>query len=333
MLRKLGVRSIVFAKGALVAACVAMAGGAEAALENFPNKRVHVISAHAAGSGPDVALRLVAEQLSKKWNQPVVVENKPGGSGFIAINALRQAEPDAHTLLLFDAVHVTTNPFTFSQLPYDPDEDLALIVPLFRNGFFVAVGADSPYQSVDDVIKAARDRSGELTYGSWFVGSPGHLGALRLEKVTDTSMTHVPYKEMGRLYGDVSTGQVDWAFGSAASAGPMEQADKVRFIAYSGSERSELYPDVPLVSESETAKDYTLFAWIGIAAPKGTSLELRQKLNADFIEALQSDQVRERFKAMGYEHMLMTVDEFAAYVKSERDTWGEIIKAANLKLD
>src|SRR5690606_36069348 len=130
---------------AMVAAAFA-SGSVSAAPDDFPTKRVHIISAHPAGSGPDVAVRLVAEQLTKKWGQPVIVENKPGGNGFIAIQAVQQGQPDGHDLLLFDTAHVTTHPYTFNKLPYDPDKDIALVGPLFKNGFFVAVPKDSSFQ-------------------------------------------------------------------------------------------------------------------------------------------------------------------------------------------
>lgn len=301
--------------------------------QSFPTRPVRVISSFPAGSGPDVGLRIVADALSKKWKQPVVVDNRPGGNGFVAIAGLKQAKPDGYDLLQIDMAHVVTHPYTFGNLPYDPRLDLAPITPLFSNEFFVAVGKDSAYKSMDDIIAAARAKPGEVTYGSWFNGSPGHLGALRLEAATGTKMAHIPYKEMSQLYGNVSIQEVQWALGSAASAGPLERAGKLRFIATTGTRRSAMYPDLPLASEAKGAAGFSLVSWTGLAAPRGTSKELRDAIAADVSEALKSPEVQEKFRAMGYDAMPMSPEAMAAFIERERGVWSKIIAAANLKLD
>ncbi len=318
----------------LAAAAAALAFGAPGApAQDFPVRPVRIISSFPAGSGPDAAMRIVAEQLAVLWKQTVVVENRPGGNGFIAIAALKQAAPDGHELLQFDMAHVTTHPYTFSKLPYDPRTDLALVRPLFQNEFFVAVGADSPYRSVADIVAAAKARPGELTYGSWFNGSPGHLGALRLEAATGVKMLHVPYKEMSQLYGSVATQEVQWALGSAASAGPLVQAGKLRFIATTGTRRSALYPDAPPMRETPGAESVSLMSWTGLAAPRGTPRALRERISADVARAIASAPVQERFRQVGYDAMDMGPDELAAHVERERKVWRAIIEAAHLRLD
>jgi len=299
----------------------------------FPTKTVRVISSFPAGSGPDAGLRIVAEALSKKWNQPVVIDNRPGGNGFIAIGALKQAAPDGHELLQMDMAHVVTHPYTFSKLPYDPRVDLEPIRPLFQNEFFVAVGTNSPYKSVDDIVAAARARPGQLTYGSWFNGSPGHLGALRLEAATGVKMVHVPFREMSQLYGNVATQEVQWALGSAASAGPLEKAGKLRFLATTGTSASRMYPGVQPASQAAGAADFSLMAWTALAAPRGTPKAVREKISADMREVLLSPEVQDRFKAMGYDLLDLGTDAFVQYIEREREVWSKIIANANLKLD
>lgn len=299
----------------------------------FPTKAVRIYAAYPPGSGPDAAMRLVAEQLSKKWGQPVVVENRPGGNGFIAINALKQAAADGHELIEFDMTHVTTHPHTFSRLPYDPRTDLELIRPLFQNEFFFVVAKDSPLHTVDDIVAAARAKPGQVSYGSWFNGSPGHLGGLRLQHATGTQMPHIPYKETSQLYGDVATQQVQWALGSAATAGPLEKAGKVRFIASTGTMPSSIHPQLPLASASPGLGKFNLVSWVGLAAPKGTPRPVRDKISRDLAEALASASVRERYRTMGYDLMDLGPDEFAAHVERERQVWGQIIASTGLKLD
>lgn len=299
----------------------------------FPSRPVRIVTAFPAGSGPDVALRVVAGRLAKQWAQPVVVENRPGGNGFIAIQAIRQAAPDGHELIQLDSNHLTTHPHTFTTLPYDPQKDLEPVRPLFRNGFFVAVAADSPYRTLDDLVAAAKAQPGRLSYGSWFNGSPGHLGALRLSRMQGLEMLHVPYKEMSQLYAGVASKEVQWALGSAASAGALEKAGRLRFIALAGPARSKAYPNVPSADESASARGYEVSAWTGLFAPRGTPLALRERISADVLEALKSPEAAERYRALDYELFDAGPQAFAAAIARETRSWGDIVKSANLKLD
>jgi 3-(3-hydroxy-phenyl)propionate hydroxylase len=318
---------------AVTLASALMPSPADAQTTNFPTKPVRILTAFPAGSGPDVALRVVAERLSMKWTQPVIVENRPGGNGFIAINALKQAAPDGYDLIQLDSNHLTTHPHTFSKLPYDPQKDLEPVRPLFRNNFFIVVARDSPYKSLNDIVAAAKAMPGQVSYGSWFNGSPGHLGGLRLQKSKGIEMLHVPYKEMSQLYSAVAVQEVHWAVGSAASAGPLEKAGKLKFIAIAGPTRSKAYPDSPSVDEAASTKGYKVSSWTGLFAPKGTPKALREKISADVLEALKSPEVTERYRGFDYEIFDAGPDAFADVIRRETKNWAEIIKTANLKLD
>lgn len=299
----------------------------------FPAKPVRVVTAFPAGSGPDVALRAVAEQLSRKWGQPVVVDNRPGGNGFVAVAAIKQASPDGHQLIQLDSNHLTTHPHTFNRLPYDAQKDLEPVRPLFRNNFFVVVSKDSPFRSLDDIITAAKAQPAKVTYGSWFNGSPGHLGGLRLQKLRGIEMLHVPFKEMSQLYTSVATQEVQWALGSVASAGALEKSGKLRFVAIAGSTRSKAYPNVPAADETVGGRGYEVAAWTGLFAPRGTPRAVREKISADLLEALRSPEVQERYRGFDYEMFDAGPDAFAEAIARETRAWGDIIKAANLKLD
>ena len=294
---------------------------------------MRILTAFPAGSGPDVALRVVAERLGKKWGQPVIIDNRPGGNGFIAINALKQAAPEGYDLIQLDSNHLTTHPHAYSKLPYDPQVDLEPVRPLFRNHFFVVVAADSPYKSLGDIVAAAKAKPGGITYGSWFTGSPGHLGALRLDKMMGVQMLHVPYKEMSQLYAATAVKEVDWSLGSAGSAGPLEKAGRVKFLAIAGPKRSKAYPNVPSVDETPATKGYEVAAWTGLFAPKGTPKALREKISADVKEAVASPEAVERYRGFDYEIFDAGPDEFAAVIRQETKSWGDVIRAAKLKLD
>ncbi len=164
--------------GLLASMALVFVGHAQA--QSWPTKPVRIITAASAGSGPDVSLRMIAEQLSKKWGQSVVVDNRPGGNGVVAINAFRGTAADGHDLIHLDSSMLTSNVHLYSKLSYDPQKDFEPIRPTLQTDFFVVVGKDSAYKTIDDVLAQARAKPDSLNYGSWGQGSPGHLGALRL---------------------------------------------------------------------------------------------------------------------------------------------------------
>ncbi len=303
------------------------------AQSDFPSKPVRLITAFPPGSGPDAALRLVADGLGKLWKQQVLVDNKPGGAGFIAIDAFRQGAPDGHTLLQLDSNHLTTHPHTYAKLPYDPQRDLEPVRALLRNYFFVAVSSASPYQTLEDLVAAARKAPGKLNYGSWFVGSPGHLGALVLQSQRGIEMTHVPYKEMTQLYAAVAAREVDWALGSAGSAGPLVKAGRLRFLAFTGPQRLETYPQVPSVAENAASKAYDVSAWTGLFAPRGTPLALRNRIAADISSVLATPLAAERYRDWGYNQFDVATEAYAQVIARETTSWADLIRKAGLRLD
>ena len=317
--------------GLLASMALVFVGHAQA--QSWPSKPVRIITAASAGSGPDVSLRMIAEQLSKKWGQSVVVDNRPGGNGVVAINAFRGTAADGHDLVHLDSSMLTSNVHLYSKLPYDPQKDFEPIRPTLQTDFFVVVGKDSAYKTIDDVLADARAKPDRLNYGSWGQGSPGHLGALRLQSTTGTKMQHVAYKEMPQLFAAVATGEVQWALGSMASAGPMEKSGRVRFIGVGAAQASPYYPSAPGMAGSATAKDFVANAWFGLFAPKGSSSAFREKIAADVTQAMAVPEVAERYKTLGYNRFDMKPDEFAQYIQKETQIWGKIISDAKLKLD
>jgi tripartite-type tricarboxylate transporter receptor subunit TctC len=301
--------------------------------KEFPSRTVKLITPFPPGSGPDAALRLVAEQLGKRWNQAVVVDNKAGGNGFIAVSEFKRANNDGHELLQLDNTHCTTHPHTFAHLPYHVEQDFTPLRMILRTQFFVAVGADSPFRTLDDIVAAARARPERVTYGSWFVGSPGHLGALRLQALTGVQMTHVPFRDFGQLYGAVATREVEWALGSAASAGALERAGKLRFIALAGPARDPLYPQVPATAESPTLKGFEVAGWTGLFAHARVAPEVRDRLSADIAAALAAPEVMERYRSLGYESPDIATTAFADLIRRETFSWSDTIRVAHLRLD
>lgn len=307
--------------------------GTAARAQNFPGKPVRVVTPFPAGSGPDAAMRVLGEQLARKWRQPVLIDNRPGGNGFIAIAAFKSAAADQPTLLMADSNHTTTHPHTFTRLPYDVQKDMRPVGMILRTPFFVTVAADSPFHSLEQIVAAAKSRPGAVSYGSWFLGSPGHIGALRLQTLRGIDMLHVPFRDFGQLYAAVASREVDWALGSAASAGALEKAGKLRFLALAAPHRDPLYPNVPSTAELPGLGGFEVNAWAGLFATPATPQALVDRIAGDLREALDKSEVAERWRTFGYEAPRLSPGQFAQLIKSETDAWAGVIRAANLKLD
>ncbi|MDB5930295.1 MAG: hypothetical protein JWR60_2002 [Polaromonas sp.] len=320
------------ALGGLLLLAAAMAPQPAQAQE-FPTKAVRIVTPFPAGSGPEVALRLVADRLSKRWSQPVIVDNRPGASGFIAIDAIKRAPPDGHELLQLDNAQMAAQPFLFKKLPYELLRDFEPVTPIFRNYFFVNVPVASPYKSMADLTAAARAKPDQVNYGSWFVGSPGHIGAAMLETGAGVKMTHVPYKEMSQLYVGVANQEVDWAFGSAASAGAMQRAGKNRYLAVAAPRRVAGFPDVPTVAESGGPAGFELSAWTALLAPKGTPKATVEKIQKDVAAIMAEPDFRDRYTAMYYEPYALNTDGFLQQLRTDSQRYGDTIKRLNISLD
>ena len=301
--------------------------------QEFPTKPVRIVTPFPAGSGPEVALRLVADKLGKRWGQPVIVDNRPGASGFIAIEAVKRAAPDGHDLLQMDNAQMAAQPFLFKKLPYDLLRDFEPVTPILRNYFFVTVPVGSSFKTMGDLVASAKAAPDKVYYGSWFIGSPGHIGAAMLESATSTRMTHVPYKEMSQLYVAVGNKEVDWAFGSAASAGAMQRAGRTLYLAVAAPTRVAGFADVPTVAESGGPAGFELSAWTALLAPKGTPKAVVEKIQKDVAAVLAEPDVKDKYATMYYEPFSLNSAQFLQQLRTDSQRYGETIKRLNISLD
>ena len=299
----------------------------------FPTKPVRIITPFPVGGGPDGVARLAAEKLSRKWGQPVTVDNRPGGNGFIAIDAWKRGAKDGTDLLILDNVHLAAYPTLFKKLPYDAAKDFNIVQPLFKTHFFFTVPTNSKYKSVADIIADAKANPGKLNYGSWSVGNPVHLGSELFESMTGTQMEHVIFKETTQLYTSVATGEIDFALGSAGTAGPMYRAGKLRLLAFTAPKRSADFPDIPTVGESGGPKDFEVIGWNVVAVPPSLPAATADQSRKDLVEVLKDKDFIEKFKTFGYEPFPTTPEQFKATVKSETQRFGDVIRKAKISLD
>jgi tripartite-type tricarboxylate transporter receptor subunit TctC len=304
-----------------------------AGAQTFPTKPVRIITPFPVGSGPEGVARLIADKLSKSWGQPVTVENRPGGNGFIAIDAFKRGATDGHELLQLDNVHLTAYPHLFKKLPYDPVKDFEPLTPLFKAFFFTTVAVNSKYQTMADLIADAKAHPGKLNYGSWSVGNPVHLGTARLEIATGTDMQHVIFKETSQLYTSVATGDLSFALGSNATAGALQRAGRIRFLAVAAPKRLTAFPDVPTFAESGGPKDFEVSGWTTLAAPPGLPKAVADKIQRDIEKALAEPDMREKFLSFGYEPFTATREQFAQHIKAESTRFAEVIQKTKAALD
>lgn len=299
----------------------------------FPSKPVRIVTPFPVGGGPDGVARLVADKLSRAWGQPVTVDNRPGGNGFIAIEAWKRGARDGHDLLILDNVHLAAYPSLFKKLPYDAAKDFDALLPLFKTYFFFTVGAGSPYKTVADIVADAKAHPGKLNYGSWSVGNPVHLGSELFASMTGTQMEHVIFKETTQLYTSVATGELHFALGSAATAGPLYQAGKLKLLAVSGPRRMAAYPDVPTVAQSGGPRDFEVTGWNALAVPPQLPAGVADKIRNDVAQALTGADVLEKFKSFGYEPFPIGRADFSAFVQAESERFGGVVRKAGIALD
>lgn len=301
--------------------------------QQYPAKPVKFITPFPSGSGPDSVLRIVADKLTKQWGQQVLVENRPGANGFIGIEAGKKAPPDGYTFVQADDAHVALQPHLYKNIPYDVVKDFDPVATLFRTYFFVVVPANSSFKNMTDLIEAAKAKRGELTYGSWFIGSPGHVGAAMLEAATGTQMTHVPFKEMTQLFAAVANNDVAWSFGSAASSGPMYRSKKVRYIAVAAPKRVAGFEDVPTVAEAGGPPNFEVRAWVAIFAPKGTPQPIIARVNESINKALAEPDVKERFAGFGFEPFASAPGDIGKLMETDSKKYGEIVKRSKISVE
>jgi tripartite-type tricarboxylate transporter receptor subunit TctC len=311
----------------------ALAGGAAHAQADFPNKPVTLITAFAPGSGPDATLRLVAEKLGKAWNQRVLVDNRPGGGGFIAMDAAKRAAPDGYTLLQLDSDHLAAVPHLYKQRGAEAIKSFEPVASIFRTTFLVAVAKDSPFKTMTDIVAAAKAAPGKVTYGSWGVGSPGHLGAELLEMQTGISMTHVPYKEVSQLFMSVATNDVAWSLGTLPSSSGAYKAGKLRYIAVAANKRLPQVPEVPTAAEAGGPADFDVNAFVVLVSPKGINPALRAKINADVAKVLTDAEIKTRFDTFAFEPISWSTEDITRNAEAKSKVYEQLVKKANISLE
>ncbi len=314
----------------LLAATFAAPAGAQG---DYPARPVTIVTAFAAGSGPDAVLRLVAEKLGRAWNQRVLVDNKPGGGGFIAIDTVKRAPADGYTLLQLDSEHLAALPHLYKSRGFRTLDTFEPAAALFRTPFMVAVAADSKWKTMADLSAAAKAAPGRVSFGSWGVGSPGHLGAEQLEMATGIEMQHVPFREVSQLFTSVGTGDVSWSFGSIPSSQGAYKAGKLRYLAVAAARRIPQLPDVPTVAEAGGPAGFEVNSFVVLVAPKGLPAPVRARINADVAKAVAEPDIRARFDTFAFEPLAWSPEEIVRQAEAKSRVYEALVQRKNISLD
>ena len=311
-----------------VAMLAAMLVGSAAAQETYPARPVTLTHGFAAGGNGDVMSRIVAEALSPRIGQPVVVEPRPGAGGNTAAARLAKSLPDGYTLISLTGGHAVSGAL-YKSLPFEPIDDFEMISTYGYQSFMIAVQKNSPIRTVADLIKAAKAAPGKLTFSSVGVGSTQHLAGELFAAMTGIQMTHVPYRGGSAPMTDLIAGTIDVSFDSITVIDPQFRGGNVHVLGVTSGTKWWSTPDV--VTVAETVPGYDVRTWLGMATPKGAAPAIVQKLNAATRAALADPAVIDRLrKAGGMNVQGSSPEEMRTLVTSQIATWKKVIAGANI---
>jgi tripartite-type tricarboxylate transporter receptor subunit TctC len=321
MMRILGFAAALFALAAT---------GAHA--QDYPTRPVRILVPYAPGGISDIAARIVGAKLTEAFGRQVIVENRPGGNGFIAVTDAVKSAPDGYTLVMVTTGDVAINPALFQHVPYNVERDLAPIATVSDAPMVLATNADSPYKSVADVIAAARAKPGTLN-----VATPGYgsINQLVLESIalnTGTKFVHVPYKGGAPAAQALVAGDIPLGVLASSSVAPHVASGKIRVLAITTGKRSPLNPDWPTLQEAG-AGDINASNWTALMAPKAVPQPIVDKLNAKVVEILKLPDVKERFAAGGVSTIPSSPAELAERIRREAAVYRVVVEKANVHVD
>ena len=290
---------------------------------------LHFVVGFPAGGGLDTMTRLIAERVRVASGRPVIVENRPGGGGRIAAEAISRAEGDGNTLFAAPIVTTAFFPFVYKNLTFDPLTDLTPVTRFTTFQFALAVNRDLPVRDVREFIAYLKANPGKTSFGSLSAGTPSHFLGEMFNRATGTDMVHVPYRGSAPALTDLQGGQIQAAFDTTASVMQLYKADRVRVLAVTGTRRSALLPDVPTFAELKLGLGdmETAELWYGFFAPGKTPAPLVAQLNAMIVEALKDPQLVSKLEALDVRVVSDTPEQFKRIIASDYERWGKLIRA------
>lgn len=317
----------------LVLICVAKTTYAQAtSLASYPLKPIRLIVPFPAGGGNDVVARVIAQKLSERLGQPIVIDNKAGANGIVGIQALIASAPDGYTLAVASAGPIAVNPSLYERLAYDPVKDLTSITNLVSLPLLLVTHPSLPVKNIKELVALAKTKPGQLYFCSPGSGNSAHLAGELFNAMADVKLVHVPYKGQGPAMADLLSGQVQMLFSSIPPVLPYVHSGQLNALAIGNSKRIPTLPEIPTVSESGVP-GFEAYSWVGLFGPPNMPKELVHKINKEFVDVLKLKDVGDRLSHEGALPVGDTAEEFSLYVKKEIIKWGAVVKSANIKAD
>jgi tripartite-type tricarboxylate transporter receptor subunit TctC len=305
--------------------------GTPVAAQSPSPKNITIIVPYATGGATDIVARMVAQQLGSRLGAPVIVENRQGGGGVVGWNSAARANPDGNTLLAMEMSYSISAGLT-PNLPYDPKTAFVPINTAVSVGHVLVINPGVPAKNIKELIALAKADPGKLNFGSGGTGTNTHLGSELLKAKLGISMTHVPYRGAGAVLADLMAGQVQVLVSAVSTALPLVQGGKLRALMMMSDKRSDVLPDVPTAAE-EGFPGLEMNYWVGFAAPKGTPLDIVNKLNQEINAGLLTPESLKRLKEMAFTPVANTPAQAAQLLESEIARWSELIKQQNIKAE
>ena len=298
--------------------------------QEFPARPVRFLIPLAPGGGVDIAVRAIAPRLSALWGQVVVVDNRPGGTGAIALDTAARAQPDGYTIALITGTHTAREATHAGRLPYDLVKDFSPVTQLTRQSYVLVVHPSVSAKSIPELIALAKSRPGSLTYGSAGQGSLQHLSGALLGVLAGADLLHVAYKGGGPALADLLGGQISMVFATPLESVPYIKANRLRPLGVTSSKRSPAMPDLPSIAEAGVA-GYEVINWYGVVAPAATPKAVVDKLFRGMVEVLRMPDIVERFKGDGVELVGSAPGEFREHIQAEIAKWRRVVKVAGIE--
>lgn len=304
----------------------------DVAAQAFPTHPVRLVIPFPAGGPLDATGREIAQRLTTEWGQNVIVDNRPGAGGNIGADLVAKAVPDGYTVVMGALSTHAINPTLYPAMPYDAVKDFAPITMVAVTPNVLVVRADSPINSVQDLVADAKKHPGKLAFGSGSIGSAGHLAGELFRVETGSDIIHVPYKGAAPALQALLAGDTTFMFDNLASAMVQVKAGKLKALAVTTAARSKLAPDIPTMTEAGVP-GFDISTWFGLLAPANTPPAIIAKWNADVVKILNTPQMRDRLASQGAEATPMTPTAFAAFIAAEVPKYARLIKASGAKVD
>jgi tripartite-type tricarboxylate transporter receptor subunit TctC len=320
------------ARPALLALALAVSAGAALAQAGYPTRQVTLVVPFPPGGGTDTGARLVAQKLSQKWGQQVVVDNKGGAAGQIGADLVAKARPDGYTLLMGNIGTQAINPSLYAKLPYDADKAFAPVSLVAELPLAMMVNPSVAANTALEFIALARSQPGRMSYSSSGAGGAPHLAAEMFKQGSNTFIVHVPYRGGGPAISDLLAGHVQLSFMTVLEASGHIKTGKLRALAVTSAQRVPALPAVPTLGEG-ALPGFNSISWIGVLAPTGTPREVVEKISADLREVVGSDEVRSRLVELGGVPHANTPAQFAQMIEADRKRYAQIIRERKISID